>query len=61
MTAAVSDAVRKCKLRAAALPSKPLAAALSPTTATRPMQAVGLNLFHVGGRDYLVTVDRYTG
>ncbi len=61
MSAAVSDVVEKCKLCAAALPSKPLAEALPPTTATRPMQAVGLDLFHAGGRDYLVMVDRYSG
>ncbi len=41
--------------------SKPLAAALAPTTASRPMQAVSLDLFHAGGRDYLVMVDRYSG
>ncbi len=61
MSAAVSDAVEKCELCAAALPSKPLASALAPTTASRPMQAVGLDLFHAGGRDYLVMVDRYSG
>ncbi len=60
MSAAVSDAVEKCELCAAALPSKPLAAALAPTTASRPMQAVSLDLFHAGGHDYLVMVDRYS-
>ncbi len=37
MSAAVSDAVEKCELCAAALPSKPLASALAPTTPSRPM------------------------
>ncbi len=61
MSAAISDVVEQCELCAAALPSKPLAAALAPTTAARPMQAVGLDLFQPGGRDYLVMVDRYSG
>ena len=60
MSAAVSDAVEKCELCAAALPSKRLSSALAPTTASRPMQAVGLDLFHAGGRDYLVMVDWYS-
>ncbi len=54
---AVSDPVGKCELCAAALPSKPLA----PTTASRPMQAVGLDPFHAGGRNYHAMVDRYSG
>ena len=61
ISAAVSDAVEKCELCEAALPSKPLASALAPTTASRPMQAVGLDLFHAGGHDYLIMVDRYSG
>ncbi len=30
-------------------------------TASRPMQAVGLDLFHARGRNYLVMVDQYSG
>ncbi len=56
MSAALSDAVEKCELCAAALPSMPLASVLAPTTAARPMQAVGFELFHAGGCDYLVMV-----
>ncbi len=61
MSAGVSDAVEKCELCVEALLSQPLASALAPTTASWPMQAVGLNLFHAGGRDYLVMVDLYSG
>ncbi len=61
MSAAVSDAVEKCKLCATTLPNKPLVAALAPTTATQPTQAVGLDRFHAGGRDYIVMVNQYSG
>ncbi len=61
MSAAVSDAVEKCELCAAVLPSKSLVAALAPITASQPMQAVGLDLFHSWGRDFLIMVDRYSG
>ena len=61
MSAAVSDNVEKCELCAGALPSKQLAAMLAPTTASRPKQAVGLDLFHAEGHDYLVMVERYSG
>ncbi len=39
--------------------TQPIAAGVraGPTTASRPMQAVGLDFFHAGGCDYLVMVD----
>ncbi len=56
MSAAVSDAVEKCELCVAALPSKPLPSVLAPT-----MQAVGLDLFHAGGREPATTLSWWTG
>ncbi len=60
MSAGVLDAVEKCKLCEAALTSKLLATALAPTMASRPMQAVGLDLWHAGGFDHIIMVDRYS-
>jgi len=61
MSAAIADKVEGCETCVAALPSKPLAQALPPTTASRAMQAVGMDLFQAEGKDYLIMVDRYSG
>ena len=42
-------------------PSKPLAQVEPAKPATFPMEALGADIFHCGGKDWLVAVDRFSG
>ena len=52
--------IDKCEACQRLLPSKP-SETLINTTADHPMEKISMDLFHANKRNYLVTVDRYSG
>ena len=58
----VAQTVQKCSMCVSRLPSLPDETFLQPrTTASGPMEAVGIDLFSLAGKNYLIMVDRYSG
>ena len=51
------DSCEKCQEIRPSLPYEPIV----PTTASHPMEQVGVDLFQVGNKHYLVMIDRFSG
>ena len=52
------EACAKCQRVRDSQPAEP---EQKPSTPTFPMQCISLDLFYLAGKDYLITVDRYSG
>ena len=61
MSKDIDEMVAGCEACQALRPSKPQAAAQPSPPATFPMEALGADLFHCDGRNWLVVIDRYSG
>ncbi len=61
MSSDIDRVVADCDTCQSLCPSNASSAATPSQPATFPMEALGINIFHCGGKDWLVVVDRYSG
>ena len=58
---AIANYVKRCDKCIPFLPSQPQQPIIPRNDATGPMQAIGIDLYQIGTRDYLVVVDQFSG
>ena len=61
MSKDIDDMVADCVACQSLRPSKPQATVQQASPATFPMEALGADLFHCDGKNWLVVIDRYSG